>query len=216
MARRQTPDLRRGRHRREPKRRFVIFCEGAKTEPAYFDAIRRSCADALIEVETIAPAGVAYTLAQAAVDRARELGLSRRSRKPLDSFEERDEVWAVFDRDEHPRYKDAVALCDGAGVRAGRSNPCFEVWLILHETNYDKPDDRHAVQAYLRQLRAEYDPAKGKMPNCADLVLRVEDAEKRAEQQLEHRENEGDPHGRPSTTVGRLTRVIRDAAQKAR
>lgn len=216
MARRHAPDLRRRSHRREPKRRFIIYCEGRNTEPAYFHALRRTCADALIDVETIPAAGVPYTLAEAATRRARELGLSRRSHKPLDSYEERDEIWAVFDRDEHPRYPEAVALCEGVGVGVGRSNPCFEVWLILHEADFDRPDDRHAVQSHLRRLRPEYDPANGKMPDCADLVGSIEQAERRAEAQLVRRENEANRYGRPSTTVGRLTRAIRDAAEKAR
>jgi RloB-like protein len=216
MARRPAPDLRRHRPRREPKRRFIIFCEGEKTEPAYFAAIRRTCADALIDVQTIAPAGVPYTLAQSAADRARELGLGRRSRRPRNSFEEGDEVWAVFDRDEHPRYLEAVRLCEDVGVGVGRSNPCFELWLILHEADFDRPDGRHAVQAHLHGLLPEYDPAKRKTPNCADLIARVEDAERRAGFQLVRRENEGSPHGRPSSTVGLLTRSIRIAAERAR
>jgi RloB-like protein len=216
MARWRPPDLRRRGPRREPKRRFIVFCEGARTEPAYFAALRRTCADALIEVQTIAPAGVPYTLAQSAAERARELGLSRSSRKALDSFEERDEVWAVFDRDEHPRYMDAVGLCEAVGVGVGRSNPCFEVWLILHEGDFDRPDDRHAVQVHLRAVRPEYDPAKGKTPDCANLIARVEQAEMRAEAQLARRHAEGSAHGRPSTTVWRLTQAIRSAAQRAR
>jgi RloB-like protein len=216
MARRRTPDLTRRRHRREPKRLFIIYCEGRNTEPAYFHAFRQHCADALIDVEMIRAAGVPYTLAEAAAGRARDLGLGRRSRKSLDSYEERDEVWAVFDRDEHPRYAEAVALCERVGVGVGRSNPCFEVWLILHEADFDRPDDRHGVQAHLRRLRPEYGPADGKMPNCPDLVGRVEQAERRAEAQLTRRESEGNPYGRPSTTVGQLTHAIRDAAEKAR
>ena len=52
----------------------------------------------------------------------------RGSRRSKDSFEENDQVWAVFDRDEHPRFDEAIALCDGHGVLVGRSNPCFELW----------------------------------------------------------------------------------------
>ena len=216
MARRRPPDLRRRGPQRDPKRRFFIFCEGARTEPAYFAALRRACADALIEVQTIAPAGVPYTLAQSAAEQARELGLGRGSRKALNSFEERDEVWAVFDRDEHPRYLEAVRLCEDIGVGVGRSNPCFELWLILHEADFDRPDDRHAVQAHIRALRPEYDPAKGKTPDCANLIARIEQAETRAEAQLARRDAEGNAHGRPSTTVWRLTRAIRSAARRAR
>jgi hypothetical protein len=118
----------------------------------------------------------------------------------------------VFDRDEHPRYEDAVRLCSAAGVGVARSNPCFEVWLILHETNYDKPSGRHDVQAHLAVLRPEYDPSGRKLPACGNLIKRVEEAEQRAELQLQRRDKEGMPFGPPSTTVFRLTREIRKAA----
>jgi hypothetical protein len=111
---------------------------------------------------------------------------------------------------------DAVGLCESVDVGVGRSNPCFEVWLVLHEGDFDRPDDRHAVQAHLRVLRPEYDPAKGKTPDCANLIARVEQAEMRAEAQLARRDAEGNAHGRPSTTVWRLTQAIRNAAQRAR
>lgn len=216
MGRRRVPDLRRRPARREPRRRFVLLCEGASTEPAYFAALRRACAgNALIVVEIVPKVGVPYTIAEAAVARARELGLSGRRRRALDSFEEGDEVWAVFDRDAHPRYAEAVRLCEDKGVRVARSNPCFEVWLILHEADYDRPDDRHRVQAHLRTLRPEYEPAGGKLPDCAALMARIEAAEARAERQLARREEQGAPFGPPSTTVGRLTRAVRAAARQA-
>jgi hypothetical protein len=144
------------------------------------------------------------------------LGLSRRSRKALNSFEEGDEVWAVFDRDEHPRYAEAIRLSEDAGVKVGRSNPCFELWLILHVAEFDRPDDGHAVQRRLRELRPEYDPTRRKLANCADLVARHEEAEVRPATQLGRREAEGDPYGPPSTTVGSLTAAMREAARRAR
>jgi RloB-like protein len=216
MARRHMPDLRRQRYRREPRRRFMVLCEGENTEPAYLAALNRAFFSALIQVETIAGAGVPYTVARSAVEQARAFGLARRSRKPPNSFEERDEVWAVFDRDEHPRFNEAVALCQAHGVGVARSDPCFELWLILHEEDYDRPEDRHAVQARLQQLRPEYNRRAAKKPDCNELIARVEEAEGRANVQLLRRQDEGKPYGRPSTTVGHLTRAIRDAAERAR
>jgi hypothetical protein len=215
MARR-TPDLKRRSEKREPKQRFIIFCEGARTEPHYFDALRRACEDALIDVETIAPAGVPLTLARKAKEKAEELGLTQHRSKRLNSFEEADQVWAVFDRDEHPNFEEAIALCANSNVEVGRSNPCFEVWLILHVQDYDKPDGRKAAQKLLRNLCPEYDPFSGKTPNCPELVAHVETAEERAKKMLERRLNEGCAHGSPSTTVGSLTFAIRKAARKHR
>jgi uncharacterized protein len=41
MPGRQAPELRRRRHTREPKRRFIVYCEGQNTERAYFGACDR-------------------------------------------------------------------------------------------------------------------------------------------------------------------------------
>jgi len=212
---RPVPPLRRRAATREPKRRFTIFREGRNTEPAYFRALQRLVANALIDLVIIPAAGVPYSLAEQAAVRARELGISGRRRRRRDSFEEKDEVWAVFDRDEHARYSEAVTLCALNHVGAARSNPCFEVWLILHEADYDRPDDHRQVQAWLGRLRPEYQPDGRKLTDCSDLLNRLAAAESRAEAQLERREAEGDAFGRPSTTVFRLTRAIRDAAKTA-
>lgn len=154
--------------------------------------------------------GVPQTIASAAVSAARRA--SKRRGRPRNSYEERDQVWAVFDKDEHPGFEDAVASCEANGVAVARSNPCFEVWLVLHERDYDKPDGRHAVQTLLRTIRPEYDPNGAKTPDCADLVTRIDAAEKRAVIQLARREAEGAPYGSPSTTVFRLTQALRAPA----
>ena len=156
------------------------------------------------------------TVAERAAACARKHGLAPRQRKRRDSFEEGDQVWAVFDRDNHPRFDEAVALCESSGVCVARSDPCFELWLILHEGNYDRACTRRDVQKKLASLRPEYDRDGTKTPDCADLVQRVEIAERRAKRQLQRRDEEGKPHGNPSTTAGRLTRAIREADAAAR
>ena len=215
MPRRKIPRIGRHSARREPKRRFILFCEGKNTEPDYFLAIRRNWTSALILVDTRPAVGVPLTIAQAAVQFAREEGLLRGSRRRRFSFEEKDEVWAVFDRDEHDKYCEAVNLCEQHGIGVARSNPCFELWLILHETDFNRPDDRHAVQKKLEQLRPEYDRKGKKILNCDEIVSRVMEAEKRAEKLLTLRTEEDNPHGCPSTTVGKLTMAIRNANQLA-
>lgn len=199
----------------EPRRLFVLFLEGSRTEPAYFAALARARRGALIEIEPHPGAGVPYTIAEKAVERARVLGLHPKSRRRKHSFEVHDEVWAVFDRDEHPRFNEAVELCRVHGIGVGRSDPCFELWLVLHEQDHDRPDDRHAMQARLKALRPEYDMDGPKTPDCDELMARVEDAERRGEEQLQRREEEDNPFGNPSTTVGRLTGAIRAAAELA-
>lgn len=87
---------------RPPLKKFTIFCEGKNTEPGYFQALRSFLRSALIEIETLGAAGTPYTIARTAIESLKSAGLSGRNRRKLNSYEENDEIWAVFDRDEHP------------------------------------------------------------------------------------------------------------------
>lgn len=216
MPTRKIPRIVRRRASREPKRRFILFCEGKKTEPEYFSAMRRCWATGtLISIETHPAVGVPFTIAQAAVQFARDEGLLKSSRRRRFSYEGKDEVWAVFDRDEHPNFIEAVSLCETHGIGVARSNPCFELWLILHDIDFNRLDDRHAVQKELERLRPEYDRNGSKSLDCDEMVSRVMKAEERAERLLSLRIEEDNPHGCPSTTVGELTMAIRNANQLA-
>jgi len=156
---------------------------------------------------------VPQTLAEKAIAKTKEIRRSKRKEK--NSFEEKDEVWAIFDRDAHPNYNGAVASCTANGVKVGRSNPCSELWLILHVEDFDRPDTHVQVQRHLRTLRPEYDPRHRKTLNCTELLGLVADAEDRAERQLANRDQEGAPYGRPSTTVFELSRAIRKATEES-
>ena len=213
--RRSAPELKRPGARLEPRSRFILFCEGLKTEIEYFAAIRRVCSSTLIAVETHGGQGDPYTIAKKAIERAKELGLTRQGRRRKNSFEEGDQIWAVFDRDAHCRFNEAVANCASSNVRVGRSNPCFELWLILHEEFYDRYEHRHDMQKKFAELRPEYDPDGAKTPDCDDLVKRAQLAEERSATQLKRREKEDKPFGNPSTTIGQLTYEIRQANSRA-
>lgn len=207
---RKNPNLNRRSHVIEPKPRFIIFCEGKNTEPRYFTELQNQYRDALIKIESHGGGGVPLTIAKQAAKQKKEL------RKSKLSAENADQVWAVFDRDDHPGYIEAINLCDTNGVGVGRSNPCFELWLILHMEEYDRPDGRSAVQAHLSKLHSDYDPKSGKTLNCTSIIAQVEKAEARAERQLANREKEkeGNSLGPPYSTVFRLTRAFRSAANR--
>ena len=215
MRMRRLPTLRRRAARREPRVRFYIFCEGRNTEPTYIQAIKRFYFGALISVEIYREAGVPYTQVQQAISKVKELGLGKRQRKVLSSFEISDQIWVMFDRDEHPRYLEAVNMCAVNNIHVAHSNPCFEVWLLLHFREYDKDEHRRKVQSLLKDICIEYDPSGAKTIDCEAVLHAVEMAEARAEAQLARREAEGTPNGSPSTTVFKLTRAIREASRHA-
>jgi len=102
---------------RTAKRKFTIFTEGKNTEPDYFKAIKSELLGALIDIEIVPAAGVPMTIANKATTARRR---ARRS-----SFEEDDEVWAVFDRDEHPSVSEAIQRCQASKVGVAFSDPVF-------------------------------------------------------------------------------------------
>jgi hypothetical protein len=205
-----------GLKRRKPfiaeRQRFILICEGESTEIAYFNALKAQYRGAQIAIEYVAPAGVPITIMDKVKARMVELRHEQRSNPSAKA----DTVWAVFDQDRHLKVNDAIAGCEGCGAQVAYSNPCFEVWLILHHEDYHAADDHHQVQKRYQKLDPTYDPNGSKTPDCAFLMNHVEKAEQFGENQCKRREEEDTPFGRPSTAVYNLTRAIRAAAEASR
>lgn len=209
---RKSPDLRRRGPRLEPKKTFYLFCEGKNTEPDYFRALKRRIRDPLINIVDIPAAGVPLTIAHQSIEQANLIGKGAKRKKAKQSYQEADEVWAVFDRDEHPHIEKAKQLCEVNNVGIAFSDPCFELWLILHIEDFNRACDRHDVQRALTDVDERYDRHGAKTTDFSALLENIEDAEMRADVLLRRRiEERGDTN--PSTTVFRLTRRIRAAAK---
>lgn len=205
--------LARKQNTRSPKKRFIIFTEGKNTEPSYIAALVSLWDGTLVDLEIVKAAGVPATIANAAIDRLKEIRTGRR-KLPDRSFETGDQVWAVFDKDAHPQFLQSVAQCRSAGVGLAYSNPCFELWMILHKSDFDRSDDRHQVQRHLETVCPEYDRNLRKTADCLGLVKSVEEAEQRAIRQAQRRRDEGDGMAAPSTSVHELTAALRAAHMK--
>lgn len=98
---------------------FAIVCEGKKTETTYFDGIRRKLrlSTAKVFVEGLG---------------ADPLTVVKRAELYLNDF---DQAWAVFDVEAPQPHNSLHAAIDRAkakGVHVAVSNPCFELWLLLH------------------------------------------------------------------------------------
>lgn len=214
---RSAAPLRRRKYVVEPQRRLYVFCEGAKTEPAYFDVVRARFDSAQILVEATGVGGVPSTVADKAIRHAKGLRRDMRSRAGgRSSFEEADQVWVVFDQDHHPDVPNVVVRCRDNKVEVAYSNPCFELWLVLHLEPYDRPAEASDVQARFHALFPAYDHEKSPAPDFSDLLATVAVAERRASDQAQRRQKEGAPSGNPSTTVFRLLRAISVAHDEAR
>lgn len=207
---RKSRPLTRVTNRREPKTVFTILTEGKNTEPEYFRELQRIVEKNIIRLDLVPAAGAPVTianLAKAQQSKSRELGRHGKKR----SFAQQDETWVAFDRDEHPNIDEAIQICKNAKVGVAFSNPCFELWLILHLADFDKVVDRHKLQAECEKICPGYDKAKGKKADVRAIVPCIEEAEKRAERQHIRRMKEGKVLQPPFTTVYELTRRIRGA-----
>ena len=196
--------LKRPLPKQAPRKKFYIFSEGKNTEPDYFNMVKSTRLDALVALVIRDGAGDPKKIAEYAVEKKKEILRSK------DSFTKSDEVWAVFDRDEHEHWGSARSSCTQNSVGLACSNPCFELWLILHFIDYDAPDDRHQIQRQATSIVPGYDHSHRKLADCTKLIDLVESAEKRAEIQNQRRIEERLEFGPPSTSVWRLTKAIRE------
>lgn len=163
---RQAAELARKVGRRAPFDRILVVSEGSKTEPRYFSEIRAEYRLPTANVH-VHPSRHGTTPLQV-VEYAQHLfergdpdqDIGRRA------FEQ---VFAVFDRDDHATYNNALskaAALDGklrndnnrpVHFAAVASVPCFELWLLLHYEDVLAPVHRNQVYARLRQYLPGYD-----------------------------------------------------------
>ena len=191
--------LDRQKAKREPPVRFVLVCEGKNTEPRYFKALERQHNNVLIEIETIEAAGVPSTVASRAIAEVQKINRT-------DPLEEDDQVWAVFDKDEHPCFEKAIEQCNGNGVGIARSDPCFEVWLILHFESYDRAGTRRDAYRKLKALCNGAD-CKHHSFDYTEMVGNFEFAVTLAQRQEKSRIKEGGLTP-PYTTVHKLASAL--------
>jgi hypothetical protein len=196
----------------EPGRRILIVGEGAVTEREYFEAFRRWCKNPRVEIEFEGPAGVPLTLVSTARDRRDKA--DREASRTGDDLLRYDEVWCVFDVDEHPHVTDARAMARAAGLRIAMSNPCFELWLLLHFA--DNPGLQHHREIQAR-LRDRMPAVANKHVDFEALVAGYDDAYRRAERLArDARERGDDVTGNPSTEVYLLTGSIDEQGARRR
>ncbi|HEX6507158.1 MAG TPA: RloB family protein [Chloroflexota bacterium] len=188
-----------------PRKTLLVFCEGERTEPEYLQALKRqpfvrdvAAVDLHIENRRQGAVPMALvTLAAEARDRA------------IDEEAEIDEFWCVFDVEwprNHPKLKEAIDLARRNEIQVAISNPCFELWLILHFREQGGWLNNQQASKIRRQL----DGSRGKELNPAKYMPLVKDAAQRAAKMEElHRRNGARfPDDNPSSGMHRLLAAI--------
>lgn len=189
--------------KKSPKFLIIAFCEGKNTEPEYLKSFARHYGNNLVKIEPIAPAGAPLTIVQSAVARKKQ----EDAKKKTDSFDGLYEVWAVFDIDEHPNIPQAINMAKANNVNTAISNPCIEIWALLHFTFHQSCIHRHDLQRELAKYMASYQPNGSKLIDYELIKDKFTSAKTNAEKQLVDHEAIGNfshYHGNPSTTFHKL------------
>ncbi|MDT3669650.1 MAG: RloB family protein [Aromatoleum sp.] len=168
---RQKKQLERKLGRRASYDRILIVSEGSKTEPNYFSEIRAAYRLHTANVE-VRPSELGTAPIQV-VQYAKELfenGDRHKNIQPR-AFEQ---VYAVFDRDDHDSYFNALRLAESLDRRlkndakqfirfkAIASVPSFELWLLLHYEDIQAPLHRDEVMQRLKQHIPGYEKGAGR------------------------------------------------------
>jgi hypothetical protein len=161
MATRRENSTRRRAPFRQPRTRLLVVCGGERTEPDYLNGLVRARGNPAVVVTVIGKG--------CAPERLVNHALLRVERSP-DDF---DEVWCVVDVDEFVLER-AERAAANAGVRLAVSNPCFELWLLLHHEDCRAAVDG-APEALRRLCRHLPGYSKTKL-NFTDFAAGVDDA----------------------------------------
>lgn len=200
-------------NQRASYKRILIVSEGSKTEPNYFNEIR--------ETYRLQTANVAIQPSQwgtepiQVVEYAKKLfeeGDLEKGIRPR-AF---DEVYAVFDRDDHLTYWAALQKAEAfngklkntdkqaIGFYAMVSIPSFELWLLLHYEDIQAPIHRDEVMRRLKTHFLNYQKNQANAFATTREWLPI--AHQRAEALVQKFTAYTDPE--PYTDIGRLVKTL--------
>jgi RloB-like protein len=178
VARRENTQSRRGRERALRPGHVLVVCGGQRTEPDYFKGLARA-RGARLKVKS-------------KVDSPENLV---RYATAIFTPDEYDGVWCVVDADEFDI--DATRVAAGrADVELAVSEPCFELWLLLHFADHRAHIDNGKAAC---ALLVKHVPGYAKKLDYTVCDPGVEEAIARARAL---------GPGNPSTDVWRLVEVL--------
>ena len=198
-------DFKRKTESRRQNPRFLIVSEGAVTERQYLEAVKRSgrIPDVNLKLDDPPP-----TSPKEIVKKARDLKKEARKDDPYDA------VWCVFDveakvsQNARPGLVEAIQMAKANKIFIALSNPCFELWILLHEKQHTaaiySEDVRHACSSLgLVEGKHICNPDQ-LLNNCQIAIQRAKDLD------VMHQGNETDKHEdqNPSSGVYKLVEAI--------
>ncbi len=131
---------------RPTRRALLVFAEGELTEEDYLNFWRRRFRrQVTVNIDEFH--GTPLALVQHAIEaKLTEEKMQKRRRGWA-----HDEVWCIFDVDSHPHLEEARTLAGSHGINLAISNPCIELWFVLHFAEQTAYIDRRSVQRLAKE-----------------------------------------------------------------
>jgi len=105
--------------------RIVIASEGENTEPQYFQELAKKNSRISVVSLVRAEEDKSKSAPKYVLQQLRDFKRNEAPRK-------HDELWMVVDVDQWENLAEIVNRCEAEGYHPAVSNPCFELWLLLH------------------------------------------------------------------------------------
>ena len=135
---------------RAKRRYYLIVCEGAKTEPNYFEGLKNDLPRGVLTAFQIDVEGTGRNTLSL-IDEAVRLKVTyeRETSRPV------DRLWVVFDRDSFSAndFNNAVERCRNIqpSIGCAWSNEAFELWYLLHFHYYNNSISRRDYQRMIEE-----------------------------------------------------------------
>lgn len=183
---------------RKRRRVYVIAAEGEQTEEIYFSAFRGDKYRKNIHIEVLS----------SKKGHSSPQNVLRRLREYIKHYglEKEDEAWLVIDVDNWGEeiLADICQGCQKPGFYTAISNPCFELWLMLHQEKPKRVLHERECRIELEKLLGEYKKSKY---NAQKLLSHVNLAIQHAEQ-MDRESNGPWPQGTGSHVYKLVRKII--------
>lgn len=182
---------------RTPATRLLIVCGAVGTEPDYIKGLNRHLRNPAVQIKVLEKGRAPTQVVEYGIKHARN------AERGGEGY---DQLWCVVDVDDYTDHDAALRMAARQKAPAAHvvvSNPCFEIWLLLHFRQV-----RQALARYddVRPHLAKHVPGYNKAVDfAADFAARYPEATRRAK--------ELEPSGtawreNPSTAMWRLVEAM--------
>lgn len=136
---------------------YLIVTEGKRTEPLYFEGIRKRIKEKVggnvevVPIIDISGEGCSTGKLLEATER-----IVKEAKIPYQN------IWIVFDKDDFDDFDQAIKMGNEKGYQIAWSNPSFEYWLYLHFEYSDAALHRHSWNKKLDDIFKKYNLGDGR------------------------------------------------------